>query len=342
VHLTPLPRTLPIQPENDIMQGWKDPDGPPLVSVCCATYNHVAFIEDAICGVLGQQTDFRYEFIIRDDASTDGTTDIVKAYEAKYPDIIRAVIHTDNQYQKGIRPAHAWSQLAKGKYIAFCEGDDYWIDNRKLQQQVDILEANPDIILCAGGFYRANVQTGRNELDINKPAGVKPSHMGFFFTLADTSETWLTQFLTIVYRTEDRKHIPIPSRVIYGDLNLIYHLLKQGTGYYIMKPLGVYRIHNGGIYSKLGTKAKLLGSYSAYRELHMLYGDEYTRKLSLRHALLLIGYRSTPDNLDNVEVPRIRILRQSLGLARSFGDLKRIFRVAVPHMIKDLRHRFGR
>lgn len=342
MHLTPLPKTLPIQPENDIMQGWKDPDGPPLVSVCCATYNHAAFIEDAICGVLGQQTDFRYEFIIRDDASNDGTSDIVRAYAAKYPDIIRVVIHTENQYQRGIRPAHAWSKLAKGKYIAFCEGDDYWIDSRKLQQQVDILESNPDITICAGGFYRANVQTGRNELDINKPAGVKPGHMGFFFTLADTSETWLTQFLTIMHRTEDRKNIPSPSPVLFGDLNLFYHLLKQGVGYYLTKPLGVYRIQTGGIYSKLSTKAKLLSSYSAYRELHMLYGDEYTRKLSLRHALLLLSFRSHGDNRDNVKVPRFKLLRQSIGMARTIGDLLRIIKATIPHKIKDLRHRIGR
>ncbi len=340
--LTPLPKRLAIRPESEIMQGWKDPDAPLMVSVCCATYNHAAFIEDAICGVLGQQTDFRYELIIRDDASTDGTSDIVRAYAAKYPHIIRAVIHDENQFQKGIRPAHAWSHLATGKCIAYCEGDDYWIDPHKLQQQVDILEANPDIVLCTGGYYSTNVHASESRLVIDKPGAVLQDDNGYAFTLDDTLDVWLTKLLTAVHRKEARKDMPSFDHSYNGDVILFYHLLRQGKGYYLTKPLGVYRIHQGGVHSMIGAKAKLLSSYRTYRELYMLSGDSYTRTLSLRHALLLIGYRSSADQYGDIHVPRVRLLHQSLGLARTFGELVRIFRAAMPHSIKDLKQRIFR
>jgi glycosyltransferase involved in cell wall biosynthesis len=117
----------------------------PLVSICCLTYNHAPYIRDAIEGFLMQKTNFPIEILIHDDASTDGTADIIREYEAQYPDIIKPIYQTENQYSKGINPYPAFVYpLARGKYIALCEGDDYWIDPYKLQKQVDFLEANPE------------------------------------------------------------------------------------------------------------------------------------------------------------------------------------------------------
>jgi glycosyltransferase involved in cell wall biosynthesis len=117
----------------------------PLVSVCCLAYNHVKYISNALDGILMQRTNFSFEVIIHDDASTDGTTSIIQEYENKYPENISVIYQKVNQYTKGLAPdAHFVFPKARGKYIALCEADDYWTDPYKLQKQVNILENNTD------------------------------------------------------------------------------------------------------------------------------------------------------------------------------------------------------
>ena len=132
----------------------EEQSGTPLVSIFTLTYNHAPYIRQCLDGFLMQKTDFPFEVIINDDASTDGTTEIVREYESKYPDIIKPIYHSENRYSKGERGF--WSRYclpkSRGKYIALCEGDDYWIDPLKLQKQVDFLEANPEFGMCYTDF----------------------------------------------------------------------------------------------------------------------------------------------------------------------------------------------
>lgn len=126
----------------------------PLVSICSITYNHAPYIRQCLDGFLMQKTNFPFEIIINDDCSTDGTTEIIKEYAAKYPDLIKPIFHDENQYQKGVRGMFAKFVFpkAQGKYLALCEGDDYWIDPLKLQKQVDILEADPNVSIVYTAF----------------------------------------------------------------------------------------------------------------------------------------------------------------------------------------------
>lgn len=132
-----------------------------LVSIRCTAYNHAPFIRQCLDGFVMQKTNFRFEAIVHDDASTDGTDKIVLEYAVKYPDIILPVIEEENQYSKGdgsltrILDSHM-----HGKYIAFCEGDDYWTDPYKLQKQVDFLETHPNYGMCHTDFYT----TGRRHI----------------------------------------------------------------------------------------------------------------------------------------------------------------------------------
>ena len=122
----------------------------PLVSISCITYNHASFIKKALDGFLSQKTTFPFEILIHDDCSTDGTSDIIREYANRYPDVIFPMFEEENQYSQG-RPigTAVWNlPRARGKYIALCEGDDYWTDPLKLQKQVDFLESHPDYGMC--------------------------------------------------------------------------------------------------------------------------------------------------------------------------------------------------
>jgi len=124
-----------------------------MVSICCLAYNHKDYIRKALDSFLMQKTNFKFEILVNDDCSTDGTTEIIKEYEKKYPDIIKPLYHDENQYSKSYRQGNMMSIIfnfprVTGKYTAMCEGDDFWTDEYKLQKQVDIMEANPDCAFC--------------------------------------------------------------------------------------------------------------------------------------------------------------------------------------------------
>ncbi|MDY3756577.1 MAG: glycosyltransferase [Treponema sp.] len=142
--------------EEEIMREWGvDNSDNPLVSVRCITYNHEPYIAQALDGFLMQKTNFPFEVIVHDDASTDRTADIVREYEKKYPKIIKAIYQTENQYSKQDGSiGRIMNAACKGEYIALCEGDDYWIDENKLQMQVDFLEKNSEYGMC---YTKANV-----------------------------------------------------------------------------------------------------------------------------------------------------------------------------------------
>src|SRR5690554_3621011 len=135
-----LPDTL--RTEDEIIATWKGDISKPLVSVRCITYNHAPYIEDAIKGFLIQETDFPIEVWIHDDASTDGTREIVESYQEKYPRIIKTILQDENQYSKGVKPAHILADKCVGEFIALCEGDDFWIRKDKLQIQTELLLDN--------------------------------------------------------------------------------------------------------------------------------------------------------------------------------------------------------
>lgn len=131
--------------QEKVMQNWNGEI--PLVSISCITYNHEPYIMQTLDGFLMQKTRFPFEVLIHDDASTDRTADIIREYEKKFPKIIKPIYQKENQYSKGNRAilASFVYPRAKGKYITLCEGDDYWIDENKLQKQVDFMEQNPDV-----------------------------------------------------------------------------------------------------------------------------------------------------------------------------------------------------
>lgn len=147
--------------EKEIMAKWSK-DLVPTVSIKCLAYNHEKYIEKALDSFLMQKTNFPFEIVVHDDASTDNTTNIIRQYENMFPNIIKPIYEIENQYSKG---CEAMEQMIdthmKGKYAAYCEGDDYWTDEYKLQKQFDAMEKHPEVDICAHAVRKINSQSGK-------------------------------------------------------------------------------------------------------------------------------------------------------------------------------------
>ena len=137
----------------------------PLVSVIITSYNHEKYIRQAIEGCLAQKTSFDYDIIIHDDASTDQTANIIREYTKAFPEKIIPILQNENQWSKGVNKFSDFIlPTSKGKYLARCEGDDYWIDPKKLEKQVSVMEKDPDIIMCFTATLREFVRNNRKKI----------------------------------------------------------------------------------------------------------------------------------------------------------------------------------
>ena len=215
-----------------------------LVSICCLTYNHGQYIRQCLDGFMMQKTTFPFEVLIHDDASTDRTADIIHEYEAKYPDIIKPIYQKENQYSKGVRISPTFQYpRAKGKYIALCEGDDYWIDPYKLQKQVDFLEDHSEYSMC---FHNAMVHWENGQfLDAPFAKLENRDYAG-----EEIYENWIVPTASVVFRKssltskyEERRKNPA---VIFGDIILFLSLAEEGKVHAFKEMMSVYRRQEGG------------------------------------------------------------------------------------------------
>lgn len=221
----------------------------PTVSVWMTTYNHEKFISQAIEGVLMQETSFPFELVIGEDESTDGTRAICEDYAKRYPGIIRLHLRSRNDLEKKKYAAPfmhnflATLAACRGQYIALCEGDDYWTDPKKLQKQVDFLEAHPEYVMC---FHQARVINSRGE---RASESIYPLHLekDHFTTDDFCRREWFYPTATIVYRRYDDFDYPEWAfNCASGDITLMLLLSLRGPSKFIPGIMSVYRIHAGG------------------------------------------------------------------------------------------------
>lgn len=233
--------------EQDIMQNWQTQELP-IVSICCVTYNHENYISEAIEGFLIQETDFPFEIIIRDDCSTDITAEIVKSYADKYPNLIKPIFETENQFSEGVRPMPVVMNASVGKYIALCDGDDYWTDPLKIQKQYDFLSKNDDYAIC---YSSSTVINDKGEVLIqNKNFGDSTQNMliagrGY----AITSTVMFKRFDWYDWQDAETSN---------GDVYL-WHCLGLVGHCKFLEDIknSVYRVHENGFWSGRGNKNKL-------------------------------------------------------------------------------------
>ena len=215
----------------------------PLVSVIMITYGHEKYIEEAIRGVFLQKTNFPLELIISNDKSPDSTDEIIKNIIKSAPENI-SVNYIQHLENIGMLPNFISTlKMAEGKYIAVCEGDDYWTDENKLQKQIDFLEKNEDFTLTFHNVFIRNGETLRMDLDYEKRLSSKD-----IYTIDDLSKGNFIHTLSVVFRNMEIEFPEWYFSSFLGDYPIWLWLSKKGKIKYFPEKMGIYR-ENVGVWS---------------------------------------------------------------------------------------------
>jgi len=272
----------PLQPLSraELENNWSHAEEI-VVSILCAAYQHEKYIESALCGFLGQKTSFRFEILVRDDASTDATPEIIKAYAERYPGIVIPVLETVNQYPH-VRPGIVLGKMARGKYLAHCEADDYWTDPRKLADQTSYLVKYPECSMVCQSHINAE----------ETPNGLVPR--------SGPREVYLT--LTRMYRKDVYADYPqdlldLPN----GDRGLLVHFATRGRVASLSHLSPAVRVmHSGGIMSMQPTNVQLDRQVRTWDRIFQYYsGTRFAPALNLKLAQVRqrqhahVAYRSS-------------------------------------------------
>ena len=248
------------------------------VTIRCITYNQKDYIRQCLDGFVMQRTNFRFEAIVHDDASTDGTDEIVREYAEKYPDIIKPIFETENQYSKHDGSlGRIMNANTRGKYVAICEGDDYWTDPLKLQKQADFLDANPQCSLtyhaCKNVFStpcKVNCLTGENVKD--------------FYSDVDFVIHYPFQTATVMYRKDildsDLYKKAQAIGCTAGDQILFLTASRLGTIEGVNEKMSVYRRHEGGISQHMHDADKLWKNFKDWQKEALLFGGNIRKKIN--------------------------------------------------------------
>jgi len=244
----------------------------PLVSVCVPTFQHAAYIKTCLESIVAQETDFPFEILVGEDCSTDGTREICLEYASLYPDLIRLFLRKDEDKmillgKKTGRSNHLkLYESALGKYICFCDGDDYWCDTQKLQKQVGIMEDNPDIMLCTTNTKIEGSSSGF-------PIGL-PETDGLLDPKALRNKFYLGHISSWMVRNHMKEILanPIVRMPVYLDLVFFLFYRLKGKVYYLSDITSVYNFNPNGIYrgntEKENHKALYRKHWLLFRFLH--------------------------------------------------------------------------
>ena len=255
-----------------------------VVSVFCLSYNHNQYIRESLDSFIAQKTSFAYEVLIHDDASTDGTEEIIREYEERHPRIIKPLYEKENQWKMGRQGSLVFNlPRAKGKYIAFCDGDDKWLDTNKLQKQVDFLEANPTYGLVHTDAAKYDENSGDSLNSINSRKGIVPPS-GWVFEKLLLNNFICT--LTVMVRTEVLKQVKdnlsrFNPPVLNRDITIWLELARLAQIHYLPDVTAVYRKREGSVSRSINPE-KNLGFSRGGIDILMRFQDEYNVKKDLR------------------------------------------------------------
>lgn len=255
-----------------------------VVSVICMAYNHAAWIRDALEGIVSQQAPFRFEVLVHDDASTDGTAEIIREYQTRYPDLIVPVFQHENQYSRGVPVMQRFvAPLVKGRYVALCEGDDFWTDPHKLAKQVAALEARLEVDICAHAAMK---------LRDGKRAGFVAPRLRDGLISAEKvilgGGSRYVATASLLCRTEAFSRWTPMRDILVSDYVLQLQGAMRGGLYYLADCMSVYRIgvpgswnarHSGRRQAIRDTNRAMLEAFDHYSE------GRFHGAIALRQAL---------------------------------------------------------
>ena len=295
----------------------------PLVAIHCLVYNHEPYLRDCFEGFVMQQTTFPFVAIVHDDASTDNSAAIIREYEAKYPHIFKPIYEKENLYQKGgfvlINEVMNTAIEATGaKYVAKCEGDDYWTDPLKLKKQVDFMEANPEYSVC---FHYFKIYDVHND-QWRKPAytpqqGGEDVTTTMFLRIAHYGQP-----LTMLFRVSNFDYQWSRQYKYYRDTHEIYHLLQVGKGRILSFVGGVYDLHNGGVCTSMTNQQNAAITREIYKELY-IYNPKDKVLRSFLYKAFLWNYDVFPANEFYEELKRYFCISPSIVFRVIVAVLKR-------------------
>lgn len=255
----------------------------PLLAIRCLTYNHEPYIRQCLEGFIIQKTSFPFIAIVHDDASTDKTAEIIEEYALKYPDIIKPILEKENQYSKhdGSLGRILNNAIPESvKYIAMCEGDDYWIDPNKLQKQVCFLENNPEHTLC---FHNAKIIYGNKELEQH----YRLIHKDTFYNIEDRDysnveiyENWIIPTASVVFKKEilnsDIYQKAINSgKFRYGDIILFLSCCHYGKIRGFKDIMSVYRRLESGMVFQDNVNDHTTALLQHHSEIPIIFGEKF-------------------------------------------------------------------
>lgn len=255
-----------------------------MVSVLCTVYNHAPYLRRCLESLVAQETNFCYEVLVHDDASTDESADIIREFEAAYPDVVKPIYQTENQYSQRIPIYNTFFYpKAQGKYLAICEGDDYWCDVHKLQQQFDAMEANPNCTLCVHTVQGVSVDEEPNGKVFPEKRPTDSLIKGRDL-IADVllGSAYPFQTSGYFYRKEfywpRREETNFLLRVRTGDTSRLLYLGHHGDVYFIDKVMSCYRMNVTGSWSAknkndMAFRIKSLRDFIGFLQEYNAYTD---------------------------------------------------------------------
>jgi glycosyltransferase involved in cell wall biosynthesis len=294
--------------EDDITRNWGGSIANPLVSICCIAFNHATYIEKCINGFLIQKTNFPFEILIHDDASLDGTQEIIQNYKNKFPNIINVVLQTENQYSRGVKPLSILFKLSKGNYIALCEGDDYWTDPLKIKKQYDFLNSNKRYSICYHNSILVD-ELGNTLNDKNLLYNSKRDLSSFELTRAKGTIATQTSFFRRI------PELPYQYKFVTNEDRFLFSILgKHGEAKYLDDiTASGYRIHSGGVWSNQSNEKKIIVQVNTYLWISSYFEQVGNKDIGDYYKLKSV-YNILRDNFKNHRFyfNIIRILFQNL------------------------------
>lgn len=305
------------------------------------TYNHAAFIRDAMESILMQKTNFLVEIVVGDDFSTDETLNIIREYKGTENMHIKVLERNigDAYWKKRKEIGRIYNfynilENCRGTYISLLDGDDSWLDPFKLQKQVDYLEKNPDYSFVCGGYISMNASTRERKEIIKNQAHFQEAD-GFELNFQNMKKQWLTKTLTTTFRKEALDLNIFLKYKHARDINFFYHLIKAGKGYYFRQVFGIYNIHEGGINSMQQGLTNNKAAYLVYKELNEINSDNFTRTMSLFHTLNLFNFNLFNSYPANSFLSNIKLLKEAIQLIKFSGEWKYLFTAFFPVKFKQ-------